>query len=223
MRGLPERFCCDEDLERLGHDGLGWRRDLERLRRDGPRTHTRELIDALRAEGVEGTTVREIGAGVGAVHLALLEAGAAQAVDVDASQEYLAAAREESERRGLAGRVEYQYGDVVELAAELPAADIVAADAVVCCYPYLDRFLRAAAWLAPKLLGLTLPPDTWWSRALQRADNVRLLLLRRPDRWYPHRHRDIDDIMDGLGYESIHRGGPWYWRVLVYRRTIPAV
>jgi magnesium-protoporphyrin O-methyltransferase len=222
MPGLPDRFCCDEDPERFGYDGRGWRRDLERLRRNGPRPTTQELIDAFRAEGVEGATIREIGAGVGAVHLALLEAGAARAVDVDASREYLAAAREEAERRGLAGRVEYRYGDVVELAAELPPADIAAADAVVCCYPYLDRFLRAVAWLEPRLVGLTLPPDTWWMRAFERADNVRLAVLRRPDRWYLHRHRAIDDIMDGLGYVPAHRGGPWYWRVLVYRRAAQA-
>ena len=219
MRGLPDRFCCDEDLERIGYDGHSWRRDLERLRRDGPRPTTLELIDALRAEGVEGATIREIGAGVGVVHLALLEAGAAQAVDVDASREYLAAAREEAEQRGLVGRVEYRYGDVVELAAELPPADIVAADAVVCCYPYLDRFLRALARLEPRLVGLTLPSDTWLMRLFQRVENVYFALRRRPDRWYLHRHRDIDEIMDGLGYVAAHRGGPWYGRVLVYRRA----
>ncbi|MEO6294336.1 MAG: methyltransferase domain-containing protein [Candidatus Limnocylindria bacterium] len=62
----------------------------------------------------------DIGAGVGTLHLALLEAGAATAMDVDASKEYPAAARAEADRRGLAERVAYRYGDVVELAAELP-------------------------------------------------------------------------------------------------------
>jgi hypothetical protein len=28
--------------------------------------------------------------------------------------------------------------------------------------------------------------------------------------------------MDGLGYVPAHRGGPWYWRVLVYRRAAQA-
>jgi SAM-dependent methyltransferase len=222
MAGVPDRFCCDEDLERIGYDGHGWRRDLEQLRRDGPRPTTRELIDALRAEGVEGATIREVGAGVGVVHLALLEAGATQAVDVDASREYLAAARAEAGRRGLAGRVEYRYGDVVELAAELPPADIALADAVVCCYPYLDRFLRALARWEPRLVGLTLPADTWLMRLFQRVENVYFALRRRPDRWYIHSHRAIEEVMAGLGYEAIHRGGPWYGRVLVYRRAARA-
>jgi len=222
MNAFPNRFCCDEDLERIGYDGHGWERDLEELRRDGPRPTTRELIDVLHGQGVEDATVVDIGAGVGAVHLALLEMGAARAVDVDASREYQVAAASEAERRGLAGRVAYRYGDVVELAPDLPAADIVTADAVVCCYPYLERFLRAAVQLEPRLVGLTLPRDTWWMRAFQRVQNAYYRLRRRPDRWWIHRHVEIDRLMAELGYRSIHRGGPWYGRVLVYRRGTPA-
>lgn len=44
------------------------------------------------------------------VHVALLEAGASRAIDVDASREYLAAARAEAERRELADRVDYTAG-----------------------------------------------------------------------------------------------------------------
>ena len=219
MPGLPNRFCCDEDLERIGYDGHGWRRDLERLRRDGPRPTTQELIDAFRAEGVEGATIREIGAGVGVVHLALLEAGATQAVDVDASREYLAAAREEAERRGLAGHVEYRYGDVVELADELPRADIVTADSVICCYPYLAPLLAAAVRPGPRIVGLTYIHDAWWLRSWMRFWNVVWTLRRFPDRWCIHRHREVDRVMDEAGYEVIHDGGTWNWRVVVYRRS----
>jgi magnesium-protoporphyrin O-methyltransferase len=51
----------------------------------GPRHTTQKLIDVLVAEGVNGLVVLDIGGGVGTVHLALLEAGARHAVDVDAS------------------------------------------------------------------------------------------------------------------------------------------
>ena len=88
-------------------------------------TPTRELIEVVRHEGVDGARVLDIGAGVGAVHISLLEAGALAAIDVDASREYLATARSEAERRGLAGRVEYRYGDVVELTDDLQPAEIL--------------------------------------------------------------------------------------------------
>jgi hypothetical protein len=221
MTDFPGRYCCEEDLERIGYDGHGWERDLERLRRNGPRPSTRELIEVIRHEGVEGATVIDIGAGVGAVHLALLEAGAVRAMDVDASREYQLAAADEAERRGLTGRVAYRYGDVVELADELPPAEVVTADAVICCYPYLERFLRAAVQPEPRLVGLTLPRDNRWMRAFQRFENAWFAFRRRPDRWWIHRHSEIDRLMAESGYAPMYRGGPWYGRVLVYRRGVP--
>jgi predicted nicotinamide N-methyase len=40
-------------------------------------------IEVVRGEGVDGARVLDIGAGVGAVHVSLLEAGAAEVADVD--------------------------------------------------------------------------------------------------------------------------------------------
>lgn len=91
----PRRFCCDEDLALIGYDGRDAASDLASLRARGPRRTSQELIDVILANGVEGSLVLDIGAGVDAIHLALLEAGARRAVDVDVSCEYLAAAREE--------------------------------------------------------------------------------------------------------------------------------
>src|SRR4051812_36654310 len=54
---------------------------LRDYRRHGAKGLTRGLIEALTAEGVDGQTVLEIGAGVGTVHVELLRAGAASAVD----------------------------------------------------------------------------------------------------------------------------------------------
>jgi hypothetical protein len=44
--------------------------------RRGPTGPTQELIDVILANGVDGSVVLDIGSGVGAIHLALLEAGA---------------------------------------------------------------------------------------------------------------------------------------------------
>ena len=65
------------------------RRDLAAYRRRGPDRTTAWLIDGLAAGGAAGSTVLDIGAGIGAVHLALLEAGAISAVNVDGSPLYL--------------------------------------------------------------------------------------------------------------------------------------
>jgi SAM-dependent methyltransferase len=214
---LPRRFCCDEDLALIGYDGRDAAKDLERWRSRGPRPTTQELIDVIRAEGVEGARVRDIGAGVGAVHTALLEAGAASAVDIDASREYLATARAEAERRGLAARVDYRYGDVVELAADLPPADIVTLDSVICCYPYLPRLLEGALVSHPRLAGFTYPRDVWWMRAYMRLYNLLQWLRRSPARYFVHRQEQVRGLMAEAGYVEIHDGGLPVWRVLLYR------
>jgi SAM-dependent methyltransferase len=217
--GWPRRFCCDEDLELLSYDGRDAEKDLAKWRHGGLHPATQELIDVLRDDGVEGATVLDVGAGVGAVHMTLLEAGAATAVDVDASPEYLATARGEAERRGLAGRVEYRYGDVVELAAELPPADIVTLDSVICCYPYLAALLRAAVSRTPRVVGLTYPRDVWWMRAYMRLWNLSHAVRRSRARYFIHRHAEVNRLMVELGFAKAHDGGTREWRVVLYRHA----
>jgi SAM-dependent methyltransferase len=212
------RFCCDEDLELIGYDGHHAADDLAHWRRCGPPDPTKELIDVIRARGVVGAMVVDIGAGVGLIHLALLEAGAARALDVDASRDYLAAARSEAESRGLADRVEYRYGDVVELADGLPAADVVTLDSVICCYPYLGPLLAVAMRPGPRLLGLTYPRDSWWMRLYMHAANVRSAIRGTPDRYYIHRRAQVDRLLEAAGYASAYSGGTRAWAVVLYTR-----
>ena len=217
-RVWPRRFCCDEDLALIGADGCFAAEELASWRSRGPRRTTQELIDAIQAQGVEGAVVLDIGAGVGAIHTALLEAGASNAVDVDASREYLATARAEAERRGLAGRVEYRYGDVVELAADLPPADIVTLDSVVCCYPNLRALLHAAVTSRPRLVGMIYPRDVWWMLLYMRLYNLVHSLRRSPACYFAFRHRDVRAVLVGAGYSETYDAGSPSWRVVLYRR-----
>jgi magnesium-protoporphyrin O-methyltransferase len=202
----------------LGYDGLNAAADVARWRNGKLYPATRELIEVVRREGVTGAHLLDIGAGVGAVHLTLLEAGAADAVDVDASQEYLSVARSEAEQRGLQDRVRYHYGDVVELADDLPAADIVTLDSVICCYPYLEPLLRAATRSAPRLVGITYPRDVWWMRVYMRLYNLVQAVRRIRARYFPHRRADIERVMVAAGYRRLNEGGPRVWCVVVYAR-----
>ena len=216
------RFCCDDDLARLGYDGVNADDDLRRWREGRLHPPTTELIDIILADGVEGARVLDIGAGVGAVHVALLEAGASAAIDVDASREFIAAAGAEAERRGLQGRVEYRYGDVVELAADLPPVDIVTLDSVICCYPYLEPLLHAATRSRPAVVGITYPRDVWWMRLFMRLYNLVHAVRRSPARYFVHRHARLQRWMAAAGYRNVHEGGIQRWRVVLYRRPAGA-
>ena len=93
------RTCCQcEGIERL----FGKQEAAHKLRaylRRRPARTTRMLLDALRAEHVDGATLLDIGSGVGVIPIELLPAGLRRATDVDASGEYIAVARAEARRR----------------------------------------------------------------------------------------------------------------------------
>jgi magnesium-protoporphyrin O-methyltransferase len=195
------------------------RQDLRAYRRSGAGTTTRWLVDGLGAGGVVGLTVLDIGAGVGAAHQALLAQGVAAVTDVDGSPAYIAAAREEAERQGTADRVTYQVGDFVELAADIPAADLVVLDRVICCYPDMEALVRASVGHARVRYGLVYPRDSWWIRAGATVLNGLGRIFRMRTRAYVHRTGAVDAIVRAAGFAPRLHRTTLFWQVAVYERA----
>jgi SAM-dependent methyltransferase len=194
------------------------RRDLAAYRRRGPDRTTTWLIDGLAAGGAAGSTVLDIGAGVGAVHLALLEAGAASAVDVDGSPAYVEVARAEARRAGRADDVRHATGDFVALAPTIAPADLVALDRVVCCYPDMSALVRLSVARARRRYGLVYPRDTWWIRAGGALLNAVAGLARQRTRAYVHRTAEVDALVRAAGFAPRLRRATLFWQVAVYER-----
>jgi hypothetical protein len=192
--------------------------DLKRYRKNGPESSTQALIDALIAEGVDGATLLDIGAGIGAIQLGLLAAGAARSASVDATEAYVEAAREEAVRRGFGDRAAGRVGDFVALAPELAPADIVTLDKVVCCYRDMPALLGRAAERATRLIGLVYPREIWWNRLASRVIAAWGWLTRDPTRWILHRHADIDAVLARAGFERHDVRRELLWQVSIYRR-----
>ena len=211
--------CCDTDIYDDTFDAERAERTLRDYRRKGPNGWTARLITELSDGGVEGLTVLDIGAGIGAVHHALLDAGATSAMDVDASGPYIAAARGEAARRGLEDRVSYRRGDAVALAAEIPEADLVALDRVVCCYPRMEALVGLAADRTRRRLGMVLPRDDAWIRAGVGLSNAWSTLVRDPFRVHVHRTADVLAVATAHGLTPTARHRGTFWQTLVLDRT----
>jgi hypothetical protein len=194
-------------------------RELRSYRRAGPDRTTRWLLDGLRDGGIDGLTVLDVGAGVGAVHLGLLAAGASSAVDVDGSPAYVAVAREEGARQGVEDRVTYQVGDFVTLAPAIAPADLVALDRVVCCYPDMGALVRQSVARARRRYGLVYPRDTWWIRAGAAVLNGFARLARQRIRAYVHRTADVDAIVRAAGFSPRLQRATLFWQIAVYERA----
>ena len=194
---------------------------LKQYRNNGPRKTTRVLIDAIKAEGVEGRTLLDIGGGVGVIQHELLKAGATSSVGVDASKAHTQAAREEGDAQGHAGRMSFHHGDFVEIAkiaGNIQPADIVTLDRVICCYHDLDSLVGLSAQQAGSLYGIIYPRDNWLLRTLFSAFNTYLWLRRNPFRLFVHPASAVDGLLHRHGFQGRFHHKTLLWQVAVYGR-----
>jgi 2-polyprenyl-3-methyl-5-hydroxy-6-metoxy-1,4-benzoquinol methylase len=210
--------CCEPDLYDTQFDVKHARDRLREYRRNGPKGWTARLIEELSRGGVDGLTVLDIGAGVGAVHQALLAAGASTATDVDASGPYIAAAKEEAERRGVGDRVSYVKGDAVAVGADVAEADLVALDRVVCCYVDMDALVRMASTHTRRRLGMVLPKDSRWIRTGVALSNRWSGFRGDPFRFYVHPTDAVLAVAREAGLEPVSVHGGFFWQTLVLER-----
>ncbi len=210
--------CCHcQGVARMFDEKMA-RRQLRHYRRKGLGKGTWELVDAVAGDGVEGRTFIDIGGGVGAIQHELMERGAAGGTSADASPAYLAAAKEEAEARGYAGRIRYVEGDFVERAGEVDAADLVTLDRVVCCYPDMPALLGAAARLTRRTLGLVIPRGTRFMRWGVAMVNLFQRLRRHPFRVYVHDPGEVEAVLGENGLQRRHVREGLVWWMGVYGR-----
>ena len=210
--------CCTARYDAQFDDETA-RRDLLDYRDGGPDGSTRRLIDALRDAGVADATLLDIGGGIGAVQLELLEAGVRSSTDVDASEAYLSTARSEADERGFGDRTSYRHGDFVELAAEVEDADIVTLDRVICCYPHVETLVERSISHAHRLYGLVYPRDRWWVRMGMRLGNLGCAIFRNDFRVYVHPQATIDRILRSSGWTLRYSHAGWFWQTAVWERA----
>jgi len=216
--------CCERTAFDEAFDAKKASAKLRAYRRDGPPASTRRLLAEMARGGIDGWTVLDIGGGVGAAHLGLLEAGASTAVDVDASGAYLAAALEEATRRGLADRVRHLKGDAVALGWEVDDADLVTLDRVVCCYGDMPGLVGMAAARARRRLGIVMPREAPWVRLGMALENAWARV--RGDRFRVHAHT-VSAVLavaatHGLAPTFRQRGALWETMVLERPGVTPA-
>ncbi len=192
--------------------------DLRVYRGEGPDETTLWLLDDLKARGVQGLTLLDIGGGIGAIQHELLKSGAASAVHVDASSAYIEAAQREARRRKLKDKIEWLHGNFVDLAPDLQPSSIVTLDKVICCYDDMPALVRASARLAGRYYGIIVPRDTWWFRAAVRVMNIFQAIFRNPYRMFVHPHQKIDAIIKRAGLKRAFTRDNWMWHVAVYTR-----
>jgi magnesium-protoporphyrin O-methyltransferase len=176
------------------------------------------MLDALRPKAAEVSSLLDIGGGVGVILHELLDGSAMEASFVEIASAYLQVAREEAEKHGYRGRVQFVQGDFVALAGKIADAELVTLDRVVCCYPDAEPLIKSSASKALKWYALSYPRDRWWVRLAIRFENWRR--RRGGDSFQVHIHSEIlmDELVKRAGFSRQFHARTLTWSVAIYRR-----
>jgi 2-polyprenyl-3-methyl-5-hydroxy-6-metoxy-1,4-benzoquinol methylase len=212
------------DCTRLGIDEVfdernaRWVARYYRLR--GLDARARKLLAALqRTPGIEGRTVLEIGAGVGALTIEMLKRGVTHATPVDASPYSVAAAHELAVEARVAARMNVIAGNFATLDLGQHVYDIVVLDRVVCCYPEWRELLEPAAQRARVAIALVYPRTAVLGRVAARTINLVHTLLRHRLRFFVHPPAQMQQLLRDRGFEHAHVTHFFMWELLIATRT----
>lgn len=210
--------CCDPVGYRQVFNSREAARAVRAFERRGLDDTAAAMVGVLRARGIAGASVLEVGAGAGTAQVALLEAGAARSVAYDISPSYERIAGALLQGRGLGDRVTWRTGDVLADPAA-PEADVVFLNRVVCCYPQMEPLVDAVVARTRRFLALAYPRDRWLTRVGIRTINGWLRLRRVPFRVFVHPPQGIEARIGGAGLRSAAAGRTRFWQWTVWERV----
>jgi methyltransferase family protein len=216
--GLVSGCCTPKGYQQIFSERSA-RAQARTYRRRGLDASSRQIVELLKEQGVDGLTLLEVGGGIGAIQIELLKAGLARALSVELTPTYEESAAELLREAGLEGRVERRVMDFVDAGTEIEAADIVVMNRVICCYPDLPRLAGAAADRTRSLLVMSFPKERWWSRMIVWMANVGMTITRREFRIFLHPLAQILATGKEHGLElAVNRPGV-FWQLAAMRRV----
>ena len=213
--------CCQCEAIESKFDQKKAAKELEQYRKVGPSKNTRMLIDALKAEGISGMKLLDIGGGVGTIQHELLNAGVHSCFNVEASLSYVEAVKEEANRQGHADSITHLHGNFVDLAKDIPQSDIVTLDRVLCCYYDVNALVDLSSERAGRIYGVVYPRNTWWVRILWALENLYYRIQRNPFRTFIHPTEEVEAIVRSNGFVRWFFREVGQWQVVVYKRSHP--
>jgi magnesium-protoporphyrin O-methyltransferase len=198
---------------------------------DARRARTREtsaritgaLVAALEDIGLHERTLLDIGCGSGDLALAAIARGARNATGFDLGPGAIQTARSLASERGLADRVRFEVGDGAVV--DLPHADVVTLNRVLCCYPRAEALLTNTLAAAGAIYAFTAPYDRGvrgaWNRIATSVENgwYRLRAKRFGGfRAFVHDLAGVDERIRAAGFDPVRHERHGMWDVAIYAR-----
>lgn len=207
--------CCGAD--RI-FDLKSARKELKKYKKKGIGGATKKLLNGLAPFNLKGSTLLDIGGGIGAIQWNFLNRGASHTTDIDASSGYLEVAKSYAEEKQFSDKTAFMHGDFIDLSDQLDVHSFVTLDKVVCCYPDYKLLLSNALSKTEDVLALTFPMDNWISRLLATLGALFTKLIRNPFRPYIHPSKGIHDFILAHNFSLSFSEISFPWHVRVYKR-----
>lgn len=211
----PERCCFDDWVDH-------W--TSQATTRPTAAKVTASLLDAITEAGVADRTILDVGCGIGDLAIEAVARGAAGGTGFDLSPKAIEEARRLAASRGVGDRIRFEVGDGAKL--DLPAADIVVINRVVCCYPDTQNLLDHTLAAARSVFAITAPvskgPTGLWNRLWSTLENVGYRL--RPSKYqgfrtFIHDLDRIDERIRAAGFRRTrHEHRRVIWDLALYTR-----
>lgn len=207
--------CCATGLDGVFSDRVA-RHEANRFRKKGLPVRSRRLLAAIESTiPLDGVSAREVGAGVGALSITMLQRGVASASIIDAVPVYIGVARALASEYDMDDRLDIELADYVVRAEALPDVDLLVMDRVVCCYPVWRDMLRVAASDARRVIALTYPRDAAWVRFGIGAINLFQRLRRQAFRVFVHPPTEMHALLAGHGFRTDVVGHRGVWEIAI--------
>jgi magnesium-protoporphyrin O-methyltransferase len=167
-----------------------------------------------------GTTVLELGCGLGGLTREAASRGATRASGVDLSPVAIREAARLAAEAGLGDRIAFAVGDGARV--ELVPHDVVVLDKVICCYPEVEVLLENSLSATRRTYGLVVPLSSGWRGILARlaigAENAIRWVRREAFRAFVHDVRRIEARIAEAGLSRAASATRVMWYVAVYER-----
>jgi SAM-dependent methyltransferase len=211
----PERCCFDDWVD-------NW--TSQATTKPTAAKVTASLLDAITEAGIAERTVLDVGCGIGDLAIEVVVRGAASGTGYDLSPKAIDEARKLAATRGVGDRMRFEVGDGAKL--DLPGADIVVINRVVCCYPDTDNLLDRTLGAARSVFAITAPVSKGVTGLLNRLwsslENVGYRL--RPAKYagfrtFIHDLDRVDERIRAAGFRRArHERRRVVWDLAVYTR-----
>ncbi len=191
---------------------------LKQFRKRGLAKEQRYLAEGIALYPIKGTSLLEIGCGVGGLHLTLLKQGAVSATGIDISEGMLQGAKQLAQEMGFDKQTTYILGDFVQTNSEISEADITILDKVVCCYENVDELLETSLAKTRKIYALSFPRPTLFIKTMFHVPIVLGKLLKWSFHPYWHEWHQILQTIEQNGFTQTFHKHTFVWDVRVFEK-----